>query len=47
MAKDNGNIQYVFGEQIVSMRQSNKEDRPIIVECINGYPTTIYDLVVA
>ncbi|KFX98984.1 hypothetical protein V490_02005 [Pseudogymnoascus sp. VKM F-3557] len=43
------NIKYVFGEQVVSMRQQldKKVDGPITVEFANGLPTAEYDLVVA
>ncbi|KAI1870328.1 uncharacterized protein JN550_005256 [Neoarthrinium moseri] len=47
MTKDNQNIKYVFGEQVVSMRQHGQEDGPITVEFANGLPTSEYDLVVA
>lgn len=47
MTKDNKNIKYVFGEQVVSMRQNEKDDGPIMVEFANGLSTSEYDLVVA
>ncbi|KAL3417243.1 oxidoreductase [Phlyctema vagabunda] len=51
ITKDNENIKYVFGEQVASMQQQhhehNKEDGPITVEFMNGFPTSDYDLVVA
>lgn len=49
MTKDNENIEYVFGEQVASVRQQNeKEDGPVTVEFVNGLlPTAEYDLVVA
>ena len=47
LTKDNENIKYVFGEQIASMQQNEKEDGPITVKFANGLPTTQYDLVVA
>ena len=47
MTKDNENIKYVFGEQVASMQQNEKEDGPVSVEFANGFPTSEYDLVVA
>lgn len=47
MTKDNENIKYIFGEQIASMQQNEKDDGPITVEFSNGLPTSEYDLVVA
>ena len=47
LTRDNENIKYVFGEQVVSMQQSEKDDRPITVEFANGLPASEYDLVVA
>ena len=47
LTKDNENIKYVFGEQVASMQQYEKDDRPITVEFANGLPTSEYDLVVA
>ena len=48
LTKDNKNIKYVFGEQIASMQQNEREeDGPIKVEFANGLPTSEYDLVVA
>lgn len=46
MTKDSERIKYVFGEQVVSMRQVG-EGGLITVEFANGHPTTDYDLVVA
>ena len=47
LTKDNENIKYVFGEQVASMQQNEKDDGPITVEFANGLPTSEYDLVVA
>ncbi|KAL8698402.1 MAG: hypothetical protein Q9201_006591 [Fulgogasparrea decipioides] len=47
LTMDNGNIKYIFGEQIVSMQQSEKDDGPITIEFANGTPTSEYDLLVA
>lgn len=47
LTKDNENIKYVFGEQIVSMQQNEKGDGPVKVEFANGLSTSEYDLVVA
>lgn len=49
MTKDNENISYVFGEQVVSMQQHHKQNDggPITVEFSNGFPKSTYDLVVA
>ena len=47
LSKGNENIQYVFGEQISSMQQSENNDRPIKVEFANGLTASEYDLVVA
>jgi 2-polyprenyl-6-methoxyphenol hydroxylase-like FAD-dependent oxidoreductase len=47
LTKDNENVQYVFGEQIASMQQSETEDGPVTVEFANGLSTSKYDLVVA
>ena len=47
LTKDNENIKYVFGEQVASMQQNEKEDGPITVEFANGLPISEYDLVVA
>lgn len=44
LTKDNKNINYVFGEQIVSMQQ--RDDGPVTVEFQNGLPSSNYDLVV-
>ncbi|KAI9721761.1 MAG: hypothetical protein M1812_002096 [Candelaria pacifica] len=45
--KDNENIKYIFGEQVVSMQENEKEGGPIKAEFANGLPTSEYDLVVA
>ncbi|KAG0648469.1 Monooxygenase CTB7 [Hyphodiscus hymeniophilus] len=45
LTRDDENINYVFGEQIASMQQT--EDEPITVRFANGLPTSEYDLVVA
>ncbi|KAI4215819.1 MAG: hypothetical protein LQ351_001807 [Letrouitia transgressa] len=47
MTKDNENIKYVFGEQIASLQQNEKDEGPLTVEFTNGLPTSKYDLVVA
>ena len=47
LSKNNENVQYVFGEQIASMQQNEKDDGPIRVEFVNGLKTSEYDLVVA
>ena len=47
LSKDNKNVQYVFGEQIASMHQDEKDSGPIKVEFANGLATSEYDLVVA
>jgi len=47
LTKDNENIKYVFGEQVASMQQNEKDDGPITVEFANGLSTSEYDLVVA
>ena len=47
LTKNNHNIKYVFGEQVVSMQQTEKDEGPITVEFANGSPTAVYDLVVA
>ncbi|KAF7561118.1 hypothetical protein G7046_g3024 [Stylonectria norvegica] len=48
LTKDHKDINYVFGEQIVSMQQHHqRHDGPMTVEFANGFPTSDYDLVVA
>jgi 2-polyprenyl-6-methoxyphenol hydroxylase-like FAD-dependent oxidoreductase len=47
MTKDNERIKYVFGEQLASMQQNEKNDGPITVEFANGLSTSKFDLVVA
>ena len=47
LSKNNENVQYVFGEQIASMQQNEKDEGPIKVEFANGLKTSEYDLVVA
>lgn len=47
LSKDNPNIKYVFGEQVESMQRDEKDDGPITVGFMNGYPSAQYDLVVA
>ena len=45
---DNKRIQYVFDEQVASMKQSGDGDGPITIEFLNGHlPTAEYDLVVS
>ncbi|MCJ1291854.1 hypothetical protein MMC34_003401 [Xylographa carneopallida] len=46
LSKDNENVQYIFGEQIASLQQT-EGDGPIKVEFANGLATSEYDLVVA
>ena len=47
LTKDNENVRYVFGEQIASIEQDEKDDGPVTVKFANGFPTSRYDLVVA
>lgn len=47
LTKDNENIEYVFGEQVASIQQAEKDDGRATVEFANGLPTSTYDLVVA
>jgi 2-polyprenyl-6-methoxyphenol hydroxylase-like FAD-dependent oxidoreductase len=47
LTKNDKSIRYVFGEQVVSMHQSESFDGPVTVEFANGLPTAQYDLVVA
>ncbi|KAL9625289.1 MAG: hypothetical protein Q9160_000691 [Pyrenula sp. 1 TL-2023] len=47
LSKDNENVQYVFGEQIASIQQSENEDGPVKVKFANGFTASEYDLVVA
>jgi 2-polyprenyl-6-methoxyphenol hydroxylase-like FAD-dependent oxidoreductase len=47
LTKDNKNINYIFGEQVASMQQIEKDNAPVIVEFANGLPTSEFDLVVA
>jgi 2-polyprenyl-6-methoxyphenol hydroxylase-like FAD-dependent oxidoreductase len=47
LTKDNGNVQYIFGEQVASIQQNEKGDGPATVKFANGLPTAEYDLVVA
>lgn len=47
LTQDNEKIKYVFGEQVASVQQNEKDDGPITVEFANGLPTSEYDLVVA
>ncbi|KAF2673063.1 FAD/NAD(P)-binding domain-containing protein [Microthyrium microscopicum] len=46
LTKDDRNIKYVFGEQIVSIRQDSDKDGPVAVEFANGLKTSDFDLVV-
>ena len=46
LTKDNENIKYVFGEQIASMQQGERDDGSVTVEFANGSPTSQFDLVV-
>ena len=47
MTKNNEDVNYVFGEQIASIQQTEKHGGPVKVEFANGTPTSEYDLVVA
>ena len=47
LTQGNKNIKYVFGEQVASIKQNEKEDGPVRVQFANGLPTSEYDLVVA
>lgn len=47
LTKDDGNIDYVFGEQVASMRQNVEDTGTVTVEFANGLPASEYDLVVA
>ena len=47
LSKNNEIVQYVFGEQIASMQQNEKDGGPVKVEFANGLATSGYDLVVA
>ena len=47
LTQDNQNIKYVFGEQVASMQQDEKNNGPVRVDFTNGLPTSEYDLVVA
>ena len=47
MTKDDRRIEYVFGEQVSSMRQSGDDEGPITVEFMNGRQSAEFDLVVA
>ena len=47
MTKDDESIEYMFGEQVVSMQQSGNEDGPLTVVFANGLATSEYDLVLA
>ena len=47
LTKGHKRVKYIFGEQIASLQQNEKHDRPIKVEFANGLATSEYDLVVA
>jgi 2-polyprenyl-6-methoxyphenol hydroxylase-like FAD-dependent oxidoreductase len=47
LTEKNERIKYVFGEQVASIQQNEKEDGPVTVEFANGHPKSKYDLVVA
>ncbi|KAI4168747.1 MAG: hypothetical protein LQ346_009034 [Caloplaca aetnensis] len=47
LSKDNENVRYIFGEQIASMQQDERDGGSIKVEFMNGLTTSEYDLVVA
>ncbi|KAI1260610.1 hypothetical protein F5Y18DRAFT_405151 [Xylariaceae sp. FL1019] len=46
LTKDNGNVKYVFGEQVTAIQQP-ADGGPVTVEFANGLPASEYDLVVA
>jgi 2-polyprenyl-6-methoxyphenol hydroxylase-like FAD-dependent oxidoreductase len=47
LTKNNENINYVFDEQVASVKQDETENGPITVEFSSGSKTSEYDLVVA
>ena len=47
MTKSNERIKYIFGEQVASIQQNEREDGPVTVEFANGTPKQEFDLVVA
>ncbi|KAF2874949.1 hypothetical protein BDV95DRAFT_563994 [Massariosphaeria phaeospora] len=47
LTKDNGNINYVFGEQIATIKHNGKDNGPVTVEFANGLTTSEYDLIIA
>ena len=47
LTKQYEDINYIFGEQLASIQQNEKDDGPVTVEFANGTPTSEYDLVVA
>ncbi|KAL4805364.1 hypothetical protein BDV18DRAFT_161020 [Aspergillus unguis] len=47
LTKDHKSINYIFGEQVVSLQQAETSDGPVQVEFMNGTPSAEYDLVVA
>lgn len=46
LTKEDEGIEYVFGEQVASIQQSEKDDGPVTVKFANGSKTSTYDLVV-
>ena len=47
LSKQHEDVKYIFGEQVTSIQQSEKNDNPVTVEFANGTPTSEFDLVVA
>ncbi|OQE19151.1 hypothetical protein PENSTE_c016G09446 [Penicillium steckii] len=47
LSKSHENVNYIFGEQVVSMQYDEKSNGPIKVDFMNGTPPAEYDLVVA
>ncbi|KAJ5310635.1 Major facilitator superfamily domain general substrate transporter [Penicillium atrosanguineum] len=47
LSKTHENVNYIFGEQVASIRHDEKPDGPVQVDFMNGTPSAEYDLVVA
>jgi 2-polyprenyl-6-methoxyphenol hydroxylase-like FAD-dependent oxidoreductase len=47
LTKNHESVNYIFGEQVASLQQSETGDGPVQVEFMNGTPSSEYDLVVA
>ena len=47
LSKQHEDVKYIFGEQVASIQQGEKDDGPVTVEFMNGTPTSEFDLVVA